>query len=197
EYRQSDKHTVYSRRSRNCAAQIQARTVRHVAGPYQDEIGALASRADRPAQDGDESQRRREHEDGPQRFLACFPHNSPFFEVSLTRSTGRSRSRSVTGEADLLRAAWGVVSDAHRGRPGPDGLRLERHVDVATAVHGQGTAALVAQNKVLIVGAGERDALNGQRRGAAVGERDRLVRARCADFLAPEQQGCPGDGEGG
>src|SRR5207249_5994946 len=127
-------------------------------------------------------------------FLPVFLITHLSSEASFASSNSGSRSRSVTGEADLLRAARGVVSDAHRGRPGPDGLWLERHADVATAVHGQGAAALVAQNQVLIVRAGERDALNGQRRGAAVGERDRLVRARCADFLAPEQQGCPGDG---
>src|SRR5439155_4610616 len=92
----------------------------------------------------------------------------------------------------------GVVGNAYGRAPRARRRGGERHREGAGPIDGQGGGAegtVVGLIKIAGVGARQRDAADGQRRGAAVGQGSVLSRAGAADLLVAKRQGTGREGD--
>src|SRR5207247_49076 len=114
--------------------------------------------------------------------------------VAKRQGTGREgdrRGRPCPAQAHRLRAAGGVVDNAYCRAPRARRRGGERHREGAGPIDGQGggaEGAVVGLIKVAAVSARQRDAADGQWRGAAVGQGSVLSWAGGGDLLVAKRQ---------
>src|SRR5439155_1207912 len=107
-------------------------------------------------------------------------------EADPGRGPGATQARG-------LRAAGRIVGYAERPAARPRRRGGKGHVDGATGAGRQGRrtqGTVVGLGEVAAVGPGDRDAGDGERRAAVIGEGDGLSRAGGANSLVSEIQAC-------